>query len=282
MLAACRIIFGILAGATLTQLSHGQVANYSNSGYQKANDTAPTASAANDDSGPKEVEIQIDQRGILSQHRFRLMWPSSTSRLTSIEVIDSTNEEVVQNIAVPEDINLVFNEVTSQSQHSFGNEFVLKDKILDLEDFNFDNFGDLKILRSWPYSPGSKFYWVMIFHPKTKKFHTNVEISSLQSPISNKKTYRIESIVDMSSWAGHPYTKDYYSIDRQGKLTLQKRYEHIVRDKFRGSFTRTVKLRLNGELQEICKIYFPAEGLPRHISGRKERCNKYTKKYDRL
>jgi len=231
--------------------------------------TAQEMSLAKEENGKLEFDIQVDHHGTLSHHLFRLKWLNEQSSLEKITVIDSETSEILQTIVMPEGLQIPYNEIFIDTN----SEKVFREKILDIVDYNFDNYGDLRLLKSWPITLSSKGYFVYIFHPLENKYILNEEISALPNPIPTVKSYRIESTT-LGEWGGGEFTKSYYSIDQDGKLTIQAKWIQTIKDPIRMTFTRDVRTRLNGTLQRICLLDILSEGRAKVAWGDRIRCRK--------
>ena len=81
----------------------------------------------------------------------------------------------------------------------------------------------------------------------------------------------------MAGFGGGEFTKQGFSIDRQGRLTLQMRIIQTLKDRKNLTFTRDVRLRKPGilELQRVCKFSIPTEGMPKRTWGTRRECKAY-------
>lgn len=226
--------------------------------------------------GSHAFDFQIDQNGSLTNVKFRLDWGDSESSLKSIQVIQVDTNEIFQTIDVASSVTIPYGEVFYNGEPKEG----FKDKIFDLVDYNFDKYGDIRLIQNWPYTLDTKKYLVYIYHLPDNVFRLNTEISELPNPNPNLETYRIESRT-LGGWAGGEFDRRFYSIDKEGKLTLQSKWVQTIKDPMRMSFIRDVRIRLNGSLERICKLLVVGEGLPKVIWGHKRRCHKYRKHSER-
>lgn len=219
--------------------------------------------------GPFEMRFQFDQNGTPSIHTFVLKWASSDANLQTIDVVVSDTNEVIQTITLPQDgIKLVYNELINVSPNT------IKDQFIDNVDYDFDKYADLRLTREWPYKVGAKYYMVWLFDEEKNQYVLNEAISALQGPVANAKTQRIESTT-LGGFAGGEYDLRSYSINELGKLKVQGKVTQRMVSGKPLHFTRDVRLRQAGELQRVCKIEIPPEGLPKKIWGRRDTCAPY-------
>jgi hypothetical protein len=243
--------------------------------------TTPTVYAddyeiAEEETGEFAFDMQVDQNGSLYQSKFRLNWGDKESSLKTIEIINTETNEIYQKIDVSNSVSIPYQEVFYNGEPREG----FKDKIFDLVDYNFDNYGDIRLIKTWPYTLDTKGYLVYIYHLPDNEFRLNSPISELPNPIPDPKTYRIETRV-LGGWAGGEFTRRFYSIDKKGEITLQSKWEQKIKDPLRMSFIRDVRIRLDGSLQRICKLLVVGEGVAKVIWGNKKRCHKYRKHPER-
>lgn len=203
-------------------------------------------------------------------HTYVLKWDGPDSSLKSIDVEVSDTGEVIQTIAIPADVKLVWKELSEKKNST-------KDKFIDSLDYNFDKYSDLRLTKTWPYKVGQKYYLVWLFNDEKNKYEINEEISKLQGPVPNPKTRRIES-TDIGGYAGFEYVKRIYSINAKNKLKVQTKITQTISDRSRLTFMREVRVRTAGELQRVCKIAVPSEGKPNRLWGKKWLCSKFLTK----
>lgn len=220
---------------------------------------------------PYEMRYQFDHNGIPSIHAFVLKWTGADSNLQSIEVQVNDTKEVIQTIAIPQDIiKLKHSDLQEKKDH-------IKEKIIDSLDFNFDKFADLRLLREYPYTVGKKYYMVWLFDEEKNEYVLHSGISALQNPQVNPKTRRIET-VSLGSIAGGEYTKQYYSVNLSNRLRLQTSVTQKIFDKPRLTFTRDIRARVAGEMQRVCKVEIIPEGKPIKLWGKRWWCDQYSSK----
>jgi hypothetical protein len=244
-----------------------------NSAATDPNTAAATPATAPASGPPAEMRFQFDQRGTPSLHSFVLKWANTDGNLASIEVIVSDTQEVIQTIAVPQDgsVKLIYKELSDKPGR-------IKDKFFDFIDYNFDNFGDIRLTRQWPFKVGEKFYLVWLFDEASNQYILHEGISALPAALPDPKTRRIESVT-LGGWGGGEYEKRWHSLTSKGKLKLQTLVKQTVRDRSRLVFNREVRQRINGEMQRICKLVVPTEGKIQRLWGSRERCDYHMQKH---
>lgn len=222
---------------------------------------------------PAEMRFQFDQKGIPSLHSFILKWSNSNANLTSISVLISDTQEVIQTIQIPQDgsIKLIYSEVSEKPGR-------IKDKFFDFVDYNFDSFGDIRLTKQWPYKPGQKSYFVWLFNEAANQYILHQGISALPSSFVDPKAKRIESFT-IGGWGGGEYEKRWYSITSKGKLKLQTVVKQTIRDRGRLTFNREVRQRVKGEMQRICKLVVPTEGKIQRLWGKTSQCSYHMHKH---
>jgi hypothetical protein len=247
------------------------------------NNVAPANNAAADPNAaaapapasgpPAEMRFQFDQKGTPSLHSFILKWTNSDGNLASIEILVSDTQEVIQTIAIPQDgsVKLIYKELSDKPGR-------IKDKFFDFVDYNFDNFGDIRLTKQWPFKVGEKFYLVWLFDEASNQYVLHEGISALPAALPDPKTKRIESVT-LGGWGGGEYEKRWHSLTSKGKLKLQTVVKQTIRDRSRLVFNREVRQRINGEMQRICKLVVPTEGKIQRLWGLKERCDYHMQKH---
>lgn len=234
---------------------------------------AATPAAAPASGPPAELRFQFDQKGTPSLHSFILKWTNSDGNLASIEVLVSDTQEVIQTIAIPQDgsVKLMYKELSDKPGR-------IKDKFFDFVDYNFDNFGDIRLTKQWPFKVGEKSYLVWLFNEAANQYILHEGISALPAALPDPKTRRIES-VSLGGWGGGEYEKRWHSLTSKGKLKLQTVVKQTIRDRSRLVFNREVRQRINGEMQRICKLVVPTEGKIQRLWGTRERCDYHMRKH---
>lgn len=234
---------------------------------------AATPATAPASGPPAELRFQFDQKGTPSLHSFILKWTNSDGNLASIEVLVSDTQEVIQTIAIPQDgsVKLMYKELSDKPGR-------IKDKFFDFVDYNFDNFGDIRLTKQWPFKVGEKSYLVWLFNEAANQYILHEGISALPAALPDPKTRRIES-VSLGGWGGGEYEKRWHSLTSKGKLKLQTVVKQTIRDRSRLVFNREVRQRINGEMQRICKLVVPTEGKIQRLWGTRERCDYHMRKH---
>lgn len=219
--------------------------------------------------GPFEMRFQFDQNGTPSIHTFVLKWGAETANLQSIDVVVSDTKEVIQTIPVPQDtVKLIYSDLINASPNS------VKDQFVDNVDYNFDKYADLRITKEWPYKVGAKNYLVWLFNEEKNQYIFSESISALPAPIPNAKTQWIEAVT-LGGYGGGEYVRRAYSINPQGMLKVQATVTQKLEDGSQLKFIRDIRERRNGELQRVCKLEVPTEGVPKRIWGHKDSCKPY-------
>lgn len=219
-----------------------------------------------------EARFQFDQRGTPSIHTYLLKWSPDGANLQSIDVLVSETKEVIQTIPVPQDqVQIVWQNLQGREAN------VLKDKVIEAIDYNFDRLLDLRLTRLWPYKVGTKSYMIWLFDPDKNQYVFAEELSSLTGAVPNPFTRLIEATT-LGGLGGYEYDKRVYSITAEGRLTVQTKISQKVVDERQALFSRDVRVRTGGALERICKILVPAEGKPRRTWGRAETCRPYLEK----
>lgn len=239
--------------------------------------TAPTpiveapAAAAPAFDGKLDLRFQFDQRGLPGIHTFVLHWAAADSNLQSIDILVTETQELLQKIIVPQDkVHLVIRDLMEKKDH-------IKDRIVEGVDYNFDRFGDLRLTARWPYKVGGKQYLVWLYDEHQNRYVLSDAISALPNPQPIPKSRRIQAI-ELGGHAGFEYERRLYSINKGGKLRIQALISQKIRDAKSNAYLRDVRVRINGDMQRICKIYVPAEGNPKRLWGGKDVCAKYLTK----
>ena len=125
--------------------------------------TLPKIALAAD--GPLELRYHFLQKdGSKSPHVFVLKWKDASSSLSSIAVLESESNQILQTLEVPTDkVHLIWQDLVPQKNQ-------IKDKIVDFIDYNFDQYGDLRLTQTWPYKPGDKYYLIWLFKSGENKY----------------------------------------------------------------------------------------------------------------
>lgn len=221
--------------------------------------------------GKLDQRFQFDQKGTPGIHTFVLHWSAPDSNLQSIDVLVTETQEVIQQIAVPQDkVHLIIGELAEKKTR-------LKDRFFEAVDYNFDRFSDIRLTAKWPYKVGTKQYLIWLFDERQNRYVFSEAISALPNPQPLAKAQRIQA-VELGAHAGHEYERRTYSINKIGKLRVQSLVTQKILNQKLNSYMREVRIRINGDMQKICKIHVPSEGVPKRIWGGKEICAKYLTK----
>lgn len=220
-----------------------------------------------------EMRFQFDQNGTPSMHSFRLKWAAPDANLQTIDVFVADTKEVIQTIAIPQDgsIRLIYNDLINSRPNE------IKDQFIDSLDYNFDKYADLRLTMQWPYKVGAKYYLIWLFSEEKNQYVLNEAISALPGPVPNPKKRWIETTT-LGGFGGGEFVKRGFSIGDNGKLKLQMRITQSLSDSVRFKFIRDVRVREGGELQRVCKLEVPPEGLPKRIYGHRDTCAPYMEK----
>ena len=232
--------------------------------------TLPQLASAAD--GPLELRYRFQQKdGVQSPHLFVLKWKDAGSNLSSSEVIEPESNKVVQSLDVPADkVHLIWQDLVPKKNQ-------VKDKIVDFIDYNFDQYGDLRLTQSWPYKPGGKYYLIWLFDNAENKYKLSEELSQLPAPSADQKAKRIYSTT-FGAYGGGEFVSDIYSMAPDGKLILETKVTQKIVQPEKLNFMREVQTQGLGEPRLMCRIEFPAEGRPRCIWGKLEACENFMRK----
>ena len=226
------------------------------------------AAPAAETTSPYELRYRFDQNGALPPHTFILKWTAASGNLQTIDVMISDSDQVLQTIAIPQDqVRLIWQEISSKPGAT-------KDRIVDLTDYNFDKFADLRILKRWPYHAGEKSYMAWLFNDKINKYEFSEALSALPTPTVDPQTKRISSI-KLTGYAGGEYEQRLFTLEGTGastKLVVQTKIVQTSVDAEHLVFQRDIRQKEHGELQRICKLRIPAEGTPQKIWGTRAAC----------
>ena len=126
---------------------------------------------------------------------------------------------------------------------NYFNSFINNKSIMDIEDMNFDNHIDFRIIKFIPDDTLSSLYW--IFNQKTQLFEKNIDYEKIISP-----KFDYEKKIVISYWCGYIsdcYTDYYKLID--GDLNLCER--HFTKPHRNGTYQMEIWKVINGELKLI-------------------------------
>ncbi len=216
-----------------------------------------------------ELRYRFNQPGgTQSSHTFLLKWKDQDSSLDTIEVLDGQSSKNLQTITFPPNrVKLIWRDVVGP------NNFV-KDKIFDYVDYNFDNYGDLRLTQIWPYKAGKKKYLVWLYDDVTKTYKFAPEISRLDAPVPDAKARMLHSTT-LGDYGGAEFTSHTYTVDQTGALTLETEISQTVKNPSNLSFTREVHSMGMSTPRLMCRMDVPAEGSPKITWGVPEVCEAF-------
>jgi hypothetical protein len=217
---------------------------------------------------PYELRYRFDQNGALPPHTFVLKWAAASGNLQTIDVMISDTDQVLQTIAIPQDqVRLIWQEISSKPGAT-------KDRIVDLIDYNFDKFADLRMLKRWPYHVGEKSYMAWLFNDKVNKYEFSEVLSALPNPNVDPKTKLVSSI-KLTGYAGGEYEQRFFTLEGAGldtKLVVQTKIVQTSVDAEHLVFQRDIRQKVHGSLQRTCKLRIPSEGKPQKMWGTTAAC----------
>ena len=135
----------------------------------------------------------------------------------------------------------IIQEITP-SENSFYS-FINNESLMEIQDMNFDNHIDFRIIKFIPDDLISSLYW--IFNEKTQLFEKNIDYEKIISP-----KFDYEKKIVISHWCGYLrdcYT-DYYKLI-EGNLNLFER--HFTKPNRNGTRQIETWKVINGELKLI-------------------------------
>ena len=85
----------------------------------------------------QEMTFAFNRGGTPVPHIYILEWPNGN--LGNVKVVANGSNELLQTIAIPQDqVSLPYDQVSQ-----------MRDMIVDIADYNFDNYADLRITKKW-------------------------------------------------------------------------------------------------------------------------------------
>ena len=138
--------------------------------------------------------------------------------------------------------NGIFTQEIIPNENDFSS-FINNKSIMKIEDMNFDNYIDFRIIKSIPAEyPFPYLYW--IYNTKTGLFESNIDYEIIISP---KIDY--EKKVIISSWDDYlRFYKDYYKLENEIPILIER---HITDRKKDGMRQTEIWKSENGELRLI-------------------------------
>lgn len=122
-----------------------------------------------------------------------------------------------------------------------------------VDDLNFDNYADIRLLQFLPEDANIPFfYW--LYNPKTKKFERNTQLEIISSPNIDRENELI-----LSQWIDGEDTQgtDFYQY-KGTKIVLMK--QEIQQNINEENYTLTVKQPVGDSLQVVKQETFKREG----------------------
>lgn len=138
--------------------------------------------------------------------------------------------------------NGIFTQEIIPNENDFSS-FINSKRIIEIEDMNFDNYIDFRIIKSIPAEyPFPYLYW--IYNTKTGLFENNKDYEIIISP---KIDYEKKLII--SSWDDYlRFYKDYYKLENEIPILIER---HITDRKKDGMRQTEIWKSENGELRLI-------------------------------
>ena len=216
--------------------------------------------------GPLDLRFQFTQNGFPARHIFQLTWNDENGNPTSINVLSSDNDEIIQQIPLPTDINLTLKNIRDS-----------REKFLETLDYNFDGYADLRVTKAIPYPAGGKEYLVYLYDPVTSNYVLNPAITALQGVIIDEDN-KLLITTTFTGRGGTEFTRNFYRIVDGVNLWVKERHIQTVTDPKELTAQLDIRQRVNGELQRVCLIEIPAERQRKIKWGLRRRCAEYLKK----
>jgi hypothetical protein len=138
--------------------------------------------------------------------------------------------------------NGIFTQEIIPNSNDFSS-FINNKSIMEIEDMNFDNYIDFRIIKSIPAEyPFPYLYW--IYNTKTGLFESNIDYEIIISP---KIDYEKKLII--SSWDDYlRFYKDYYKLENEIPILIER---HITDRKKNGMRQTEIWKSENGEFRLI-------------------------------
>lgn len=218
---------------------------------------------------------EFDPNGSSSNLTFYLVWDTANDAINGIDIFNKDTKEKVQTIDLKiEGLKIDTKQLVAHGRLKDAREF--RDKILEMVDYNFDSFGDLRILREFPIEPGNKRYSIYLFNPKKKLFSRHRELSDLTNPTPlNKGGKRQIESEEMTDKAKGVFHKKVFTIDKWDSLKLDYRIEQSTIDpKANVAEFKVSEKRATGFI-EVCRWRRSTEGNIHIVAGKRIGCKSY-------
>lgn len=218
-----------------------------------------------------------------AQNRFFLVWDLDQNILTRIEIVDNDSDKTIQTIDVQgEGLKIDLQLLAPRGKIKDVKE--LREKIFESVDYNFDGFGDLRLLREFPVDPGKKRYTIYLYDPKKKVFERHKILSELVNPNpiysqDGKKLIESEELIDP---AKRHFQRKIYRMNKNNFLSLQYLVDQRVTDPKSNMFEYAAKVQKSRGLVEVCRWRRGTEGKIQILKGKREGCRDYLKEIDFL
>ncbi len=221
--------------------------------------------------GPKELRFHFEKEGVPNPHSFRLHWPDPTANIQAVDVLALDSDVIIQTFDLPQDkVKIIYQDLVKPTGE-------MRDRIIEADDFNFDGFPDFRIVAQWPYAPQPKKHLIWIFSPKNNAYEFSEDLSNLGAVMVSHR-YQKLIVTEMTGSGGGEFIQRWYNVEKSGKPKLSAKMTQIYIDRSLGTFQREIRTRVSGVLQRICKIKFPAEGVPKRVYGSQKDCAPYMAK----
>jgi hypothetical protein len=226
--------------------------------------------------GKSEIYNQtydFDLNGTATIQKFSLVWDLDAKALKGIDVFDGIQKPKRQSIALDAegiklDIDLLFRDGDPTKAKE------MREKVLEMVDYNFDGHGDLRVLREYPYEPGLKRYVIYLYHPKKKLFEKHQQLTDLINPLPQSQRGLIESEVIVDR-AKQVHRSEFYEIQKGNTLVLKYTKEQSIVDPKTNEVEFVVKTKKSSGKQEICRWRRTREGRLQIKSSRNSQCSRY-------
>ena len=199
--------------------------------------------------GPQVLSYQFKFRDLPGQFIYQLHWNEGRAPLKTITIVEAKNNETFQSLTIPDDFNLTYADLLTTKAQPV--------KVLD---YNFDQFPDLRVLRTASPLGDDRRHLVYLLDTKDMKYRFARRTKSDVSAPGLITRKQLVVSTELGAYAGSEFVRSYYGWQKGSELQLQTVVKQTMRDRGRMTWHRNVSTLVNGEMSKICQLIISGPG----------------------